>query len=117
ALGPQRRPRSRGHEVRLRRGAVWRVYGAREGCSNALVRDASRGGEGRRRHDDRGSVGRRHAPAATRVGGGGRPAMWVLPGGATDVGGSATEENAEPDRRRHRCCNEWEYLPLRTVSA
>src|SRR5205823_13178399 len=95
----------------------WRVYRAHQGRRRAVVRDADRGSEGRGGDDDRGAFGRGNASAAARMGGGRRAAVRLLPGGTADVRGGAAQEDAEPERRRHRRGYEWQSLPLRDVPA
>ncbi len=67
-------------------------------------------------HDDRGDrrleIGQRRAD---RLGCRRRSAMRLLPVGPNHVGRGTARKEPEPDRRRHRCGDEREYLPLRDL--
>ena len=102
-------------EVRVRRCAVRRVYGARRRRGQTVVRDAYEGGGRQRDHDDRGVVAGRDACPAKGVDRGGRAAVRLLPIGPDNVGGDTASAKQKADRYGHRPGNVGRHLPLRHV--
>src|SRR5256886_998621 len=113
-VGPARRSRHDRDEVRLRDGALRRVHGAARWPGDPLLRDA---GERRRRqgnHDHRGDRRRpRRQEGAGGVDRARRAAMRLLPIGPGHVRLRAAREQRPPHRRRHRCRDGGQHLPLR----
>ena len=101
------------HQVRMRHGAVRRVYRALERTSHPFVHHA---GFGRRRaadHHHRGTSSRQDRQGRGRCVGPQRCGpMRLLPERPDHERCRAAQEQSCTERRRHRSRHGWEYLPL-----
>ena len=115
ALGGARRARAHRHQVRLRRGAMRRLYRARQRPVGACLRDAGVGGRGQESHHHRGPLAGGRPSAAESVGRGAGAAVRLLPVGPDHAGRGAAREEQEADTRANRHSYERQSLPLRHV--
>src|SRR2546425_5620119 len=112
SVGPYR------NQVRLRHGAVRRVYRACRWQTGTRVHDAHfRAGEQEGHHDrsdwqqqgGKGGAGRVDRPRRTPV--------WLLPGGPDHVRDRAAQAETQAHRCRHRRGDDGKHLPLRYLHA
>src|SRR4029079_14614059 len=116
ALGASRPPADDRHQVRLRRGALWRMHRARGRSAGALVRDADLRGGGQESDDDRGPAGQpRGRGGASLVGQDPGAPVRLLSIGTGDGRHGAPHEDAESDRCADRGGHERQHLPLRDL--
>src|SRR6266853_2165301 len=117
AVGDPRTGRPHRHQVRLRCGAVRRLYRARERSAGTLLPAArERGGRAQSPHDRRPRLGQGPAQGAEGVDRSRRAAMRLLPVRHDHGGGGASQDEFEAERRRHRRCDH-QHLPLRHLPA
>src|SRR5690242_13929034 len=100
ALVSARRTADDRYEIWLRRGAVRRVYSARERRGGAQLPNADAECRGQRHRDHRGPERHGAAPGAAGLATGQCAAVWVLPERADYAGGGTAETETQADRRR-----------------
>src|SRR5262249_38447262 len=112
-----RRPRTDRDEIRLRRGAVRRLYRPSRRRSGAFVRRAHVRGRRKIGDDHRGARSQGRTPSPGGLAEPGRAAMRLLSGGPDHAAGGAAGAYAGAERPANPRCHERQSLSLRLLSA
>src|SRR5205823_4504071 len=104
-------------EVRVRDGAMWRLYRPPRRRGSPLLRASGLRGRRTKDHHHRRPFSGRRPPGPASLDPARRRPVRVLPARADHVGGGAPRAQARPERRGHRSRDGGQHLPLRDLPA